>query len=241
MKLIIPSPYLKKIIDNTAEFVFKHGKNFMILIKKKYEKNKIFGFLEKNNIFYGYFIYRLNSILEKKSSKFKSKKNKFSKTKCKSFNVVMKIKKMKIFSMNRSFITNKKLVLSAHFINYNDLNIISFLIKELLSNGNAENISFSLKNLFMIQSRFSDIINNMQIFLDTFFEIYFHINEIIDNDYIKKNIERYKTLFDPKKTYFLKESNVSYEWKLFNLVETIDFFDFELTYLASPISKKDLL
>jgi len=179
MKLLIPSPYLKKIIDNTAEFIIKHGRNFMTLIKKKYDKNKIFDFLEKNNIFYGYFIYRLNSILQKKITKVKSKENIPSRKKINLFNNVMKIKKLKTSNINKSSIYRKKLILSAHFINYNDLKIIRSLIKEFLINDNSKDFSFILKNLYVVQSIFFQIIKNIDDFLVSFLQIYFHMYNFI--------------------------------------------------------------
>mmetsp|Transcript_4220 Transcript_4220/g.8191 ORF Transcript_4220/g.8191 Transcript_4220/m.8191 type:complete len:96 (+) Transcript_4220:207-494(+) len=60
MKLILPPPTLLKIIDRTAFYVSQHGKQLETKIKYKYEK---FNFLNNNNIFFPYYIYKLKVYL----------------------------------------------------------------------------------------------------------------------------------------------------------------------------------
>jgi len=53
------------------------------------------------------------------------------------------------------------------------------LIKEFLINDNSKDFSFILKNLYVVQSIFFQIIKNIDDFLVSFLQIYFHMYNFI--------------------------------------------------------------
>merc|ERR1712227_725504 len=64
MKIELPKPSIKRIIDKTAEYVAQNGIQFEDKIKKKYAKNSNFSFLNTKNQLNLYYLYKLKKTLK---------------------------------------------------------------------------------------------------------------------------------------------------------------------------------
>mmetsp|Transcript_23478 Transcript_23478/g.32771 ORF Transcript_23478/g.32771 Transcript_23478/m.32771 type:complete len:238 (-) Transcript_23478:1442-2155(-) len=237
MKILLPSPHLKKIIDRTAQYTVNNGKEFQDKLKKKYYNSKIFKFLDSENIFHIYYLYKIKQNLIYLNNKYpKCEKN--STFKLSVIDMVLDISRLNLQSSN-SF--DHMIQLVSLFAAYNHNNVSKKLFNILINKHIIKNSgSVFFKKFVLLHAQYHYIVCNIQFITEVFKKLIFNKYRIYTCNQLKLMLTKYKQIFHISKTNSLKKLQDYYEWKTFYITETIDFFDYELNFLPEPVHRSNL-
>lgn len=242
MKLLLPSPYLREVIEKTAEFVAKNGRIFEEKIKEKYKKVNTFLFLNKENIFNIFYLHRLKFYL---FSKNKFNKYKVIKHKKKSHiaDLIFRATNLK-FLKSIDFTCKEIMILKtiSIFISYNGKKFIRYLFFNGYFIKTFKLFSlFNLKILLKLVMIYSYITYNKKFLNRIFLKTMFNGLILFKNSKIKNYILKYRQLYRHSKNLSSINNKNQYDWKNFVVVHTVDFYKYEIYDLPKPITKEKII